>query len=66
LKKQQGNEKSHTIEGDKINSAIDGLIEKLVLTAWSFSSIISFLLIVTSDKFAFFDAATALILSARS
>ena len=28
LKKQQGNEKSHTIEGDKVNSAIDGLIEK--------------------------------------
>lgn len=27
LKKQQGNEKSHTIEGDKVNSAIDGLIE---------------------------------------
>ena len=29
LKKQQGNEKSHTIEGDKVNSAIDGLIEKV-------------------------------------
>ena len=33
LKKQQGNEKSHTIEGDKINSAIDGLIEKVGMFA---------------------------------
>ena len=29
LKKQQGNEKSQTIEGDRVNSAIDGLIEKV-------------------------------------
>ena len=29
LKKQQGNEKSHTIEGDRVNTAIDGLIEKV-------------------------------------
>ena len=33
LKKQQGNEKSHTIEGDKVNSAIDGLIEKVGMFA---------------------------------
>ena len=33
LKKQQGNEKSHTIEGDRINSAIDGLIEKVGMFA---------------------------------
>ena len=31
LKKQQGNEKVHTEEGDKINATIDGLIEKVVL-----------------------------------
>ena len=33
LKKQQGNEKSHTIEGDRVNSAIDGLIEKVGMFA---------------------------------
>lgn len=33
LKKQQGNEKSHTIGGDKVNSAIDGLIEKVGMFA---------------------------------
>ena len=33
LKKQQGNEKSHTVEGDKVNSAIDGLIEKVGMFA---------------------------------
>lgn len=33
MKKQQGNEKSHTIEGDKVNSAIDGLIEKVGMFA---------------------------------
>ena len=37
----------------------------LVFTAWSFSSAISFLLIVTSDRFVFFEADIALILSAR-
>ena len=31
LKKQQGNEKSHTIEGDRVNTAIDGLIEKMCI-----------------------------------
>ena len=33
LRKQQGNEKSHTVEGDKVNSAIDGLIEKVGMFA---------------------------------
>lgn len=33
LKKQQGNEKSHTIEGDRVNTAIDGLIEKVGMFA---------------------------------
>lgn len=33
LKEQQGNEKSHTIEGDRVNSAIDGLIEKVGMFA---------------------------------
>ena len=33
LKKQQGNEKSHTIEGGRVNSAIDGLIEKVGMIA---------------------------------
>lgn len=33
MKKQQGNEKSHTIESDKVNSAIDGLIEKVGMFA---------------------------------
>ena len=33
LKKQQGNEKSHTVEGDKVNSAIAGLIEKVGMFA---------------------------------
>ena len=30
---EQGNEKSHTIEGDRVNSAIDGLIEKVGMFA---------------------------------
>ena len=34
LKKQQGNEKSHTIEGDRVNTAIDGLIEKVECLQW--------------------------------
>ena len=33
LREQQGNEKSHTVEGDKVNSAIDGLIEKVGMFA---------------------------------
>ena len=33
LRKQQGNEKSHTIEGEKVNSALDGLIEKVGMFA---------------------------------
>ena len=33
LKKQKGNEKSHTIEGDRVNTAIDGLIEKVGMFA---------------------------------
>ena len=33
LRKQQGNEKSHTVEGDKVNFAIDGLIEKVGMFA---------------------------------
>ncbi len=33
MRKQQGNEKSHTVEGDKVNSAIDGLIEKVGMFA---------------------------------
>ena len=27
LRKQKGNEKSHTVEGDKVNSAIDGVAD---------------------------------------
>lgn len=33
LKKQQGNEKVHTAENDRVNSALDGLIEKVGLYA---------------------------------
>lgn len=33
FEKTAGNEKSHTVEGDKVNSAIDGLIEKVGMFA---------------------------------
>jgi DNA-binding transcriptional ArsR family regulator len=39
LRKQQGNEKVHTAEGEKVNSALDGLIEKVGLFAMEKQSV---------------------------
>lgn len=39
LRKQQGNEKIHTAEGEKVNSALDGLIEKVGLFAMEKQSV---------------------------
>jgi DNA-binding transcriptional ArsR family regulator len=39
LRKQQGNEKVHTAEGEKVNSTLDGLIEKVGLFAMEKQSV---------------------------